>query len=216
MTGIEVVFLIVGFLCICISFFVANQKKEQKEEERMIETSSVWTEKEEQRIRERVDTILQECQDELVDATEDKMSRMCNDKIMAVDEFSRSILEKIENNHQEVVFMYNMLNEKEKDIKELLTKRVVTAEPEYENSMNRVEHKEKTALEKMQEKKTESRVMNRPEKKVAPSVNVSGDRTAKIQKLYKEGKSVLEISKQLNIGQGEVKLVIALYGGNRA
>jgi len=33
--------------------------------------------------------------------------------------------------------------------------------------------------------------------------------------MYKEGKSILEISKELNIGQGEVKLVIALYGGKR-
>ena len=36
----------------------------------------------------------------------------------------------------------------------------------------------------------------------------------KIKELHKQGKSVLEISKQLNIGQGEVKLVLALYGGD--
>jgi hypothetical protein len=33
--------------------------------------------------------------------------------------------------------------------------------------------------------------------------------------MHKEGKSVLEISKALNIGQGEVKLIIALYGGKK-
>lgn len=41
----------------------------------------------------------------------------------------------------------------------------------------------------------------------------SKDVNALIQKMHKEGKSVLEISKALNIGQGEVKLVITLYGG---
>ena len=36
-----------------------------------------------------------------------------------------------------------------------------------------------------------------------------------VLKLYKQGKSVVEISKELNVGQGEVKLTLALYGGNR-
>ena len=41
-----------------------------------------------------------------------------------------------------------------------------------------------------------------------------GNVNEKIKELHKQGKSVLEISKQLNIGQGEVKLVLALYGGD--
>ncbi len=49
-----------------------------------------------------------------MDTTEERMNRLCNDKIMAVDEFSQQILEKIDANHQEVVFMYNMLSEKKK------------------------------------------------------------------------------------------------------
>ena len=54
-----------------------------------------------------------------MDATEDQMNRLCNEKIMAIDEFSKQLLEKIENNHKEVVFMYNMLNEKEKEFSEI-------------------------------------------------------------------------------------------------
>lgn len=45
------------------------------------------------------------------------------------------------------------------------------------------------------------------------SVAGQGNVNEKIKELHKQGKSVLEISKQLNIGQGEVKLVLALYGG---
>ena len=33
----------------------------------------------------------------------------------------------------------------------------------------------------------------------------------RIRTLYKQGKSVVDISKELNIGQGEVKLMIAMY-----
>ena len=34
----------------------------------------------------------------------------------------------------------------------------------------------------------------------------------KILELYKSGKSIREISRELGMGQGEVKLVIDLYG----
>ena len=41
-----------------------------------------------------------------------------------------------------------------------------------------------------------------------------GNVNEKIKELHKQGKSVLEISKQLNIGQGEVKLCsCTLWGG---
>ena len=39
---------------------------------------------------------------------------------MAVSEFSDQILEKIEQNHKEVVFLYDMLNEKENEMKEFV------------------------------------------------------------------------------------------------
>lgn len=230
MIGLEIVLLIVGFACVCISFFVARNKQDESVEDGEGRASAVWTEKEEQMIRDRVNDILEERQNELVDSTEDKMNRLCNDKIMAVDEFSRQILEKIENNHQEVVFMYNMLNEKEKDVKKVVIepvrKEVPKAEPIVVQAQQTKEKatqaepivksgakQEPTALEKMQMKKEESIKVASPVKE--EPVADTDDVNAKIRKMYKEGKSVLEISKELNIGQGEVKLIIALYGGKK-
>ena len=46
------------------------------------------------------------------------------------------------------------------------------------------------------------------------SDNSEDNKTAKILELYQKKKSVLEISKALGLGQGEVKLVIDLYGKN--
>ena len=45
-------------------------------------------------------------------------------------------------------------------------------------------------------------------KKNAPEKN---EKTNEVINLYKKNKSVLEISKLLNMGQGEVKLIIELY-----
>ncbi len=42
-----------------------------------------------------------------------------------------------------------------------------------------------------------------------------GSANEMIIQMYKKGKSVLDISKELGIGQGEVKLMISLYGGNK-
>ena len=50
---------------------------------------------------------------------------------------------------------------------------------------------------------------------VTPEPNVTSDvdlPKEKILALYKEGKSVRDISRELGMGQGEVKLVIDLYG----
>ena len=119
MTAIEIILIIIGFICLCASCFVAKKNSGFAEGEKESLSSELWTEKEEEKIKERVGEILSERQDELVDTTEGRMNRLCNDKIMAVDEFSQQILEKIDANHQEVVFMYNMLSEKEKELKEV-------------------------------------------------------------------------------------------------
>ncbi len=260
MTAIEIVLIIIGFACLCLSYFVAGRSQEEHDEEGV--SAAVWTEKEEEMIRERVKTLIEENQMELVDQTEDQMSRICNEKIMAMDEFSRQLLEKMEANHQEVVFMYNLLNEKEKDMKRLMAEPipVIPAMPEPMAQTEPAEQKEtgkgvsserpkgavsgRTAVSRTAKKTAEAGSAPRsvpaagnssvPATSAAPvqkgnaapvrtqavreaseekEVHVSGSANLQIQKMYREGKSVLEISKALNMGQGEVKLVIALYGG---
>lgn len=227
MTAIEIILIIIGFICLCASCFVAKKNSGFAEGEKENLSSELWTEKEEEKIKERVGEILSERQDELVDTTEERMNRLCNDKIMAVDEFSQQILEKIDANHQEVVFMYNMLSEKEKELKEFMSKPVkkesmaetrMASEPAVSNRMdlNPVTASQ-TAISRLtanaqeaEKKKTVKREASKPEMPTAGQDDVN----EKIKKLHKQGKSVLEISKQLNIGQGEVKLVLALYGGD--
>ena len=148
----------------------------------------------------------------------------------------QQILEKIDANHQEVVFMYNMLSEKEKELKEFMSKPVkkesmaetrMASEPAVSNRMdlnpvtasqtaisrltaNTQEAEKKKTVKKAEPKKAVKNETSKPEMSVAGQGNVN----EKIKELHKQGKSVLEISKQLNIGQGEVKLVLALYGGD--
>lgn len=222
MTGLEVTLIIIGIACICISFFVSKKSGDEEPNQQGTQSSAIWTEKEEKKIKERVDDILTERQNDLVDSTEDQMNRLCNEKIMAVDEFSRQVLEKIENNHQEVVFMYNMLNEKQKEIKDMVTEPVrkekktsekLQIQTQAQTAIEKIAHKEtKEKTVPISGKKKQAEVKN---KKTENKSTVPGNVNLQIQKMYKEGKSILDISRELNIGQGEVKLVIALYGGRK-
>ncbi len=237
MTGLEVILIIAGFACLCISLFVARQNTQEQPAEEGIHSADVWTEKEEQLVRDRINQILSDRQSELLEAAEEKMNRLCNDKIMAVDEFSGQILEKIENNHQEVVFMYNMLNDKEKEVKLIMAEQVKLKEEKEEKAdapkpspqpqpqspspsqpQTAISQLKPKAASKAMTKSEETQVQKKaaaPAEERSEKITVPGNVNLQIQKMHKEGKSVLEISKALNIGQGEVKLVIALYGGKK-
>ena len=134
MTGIEIFLIIVGIACVCASYFVSQKTASQEVSDSYgggHPSAEVGTEKDEQIVKQRLEEILQEQQEEYVDEAKDRMGQICNEKIMAVDEFSKQILEKINSNHQEGVFMYNMLNEKQKELKMVMME---TARPAAGNS----------------------------------------------------------------------------------
>ena len=125
MSAVEIVLIVIGILCICASFFIAKKKVSVSEEAEAVKGADIWTEKDEEVIIKHIDEILEERGMELVETTEDQMNRICNEKIMAIDEFSKPLMEKIHTNHEEVVFMYNMLGEKQKEIQEAIMRDTV-------------------------------------------------------------------------------------------
>ncbi len=229
----EIILLLLGFASISISFFMGN--KEQPETERETpgeeETSkSVWTRKEEKIVQERIRSILNKEKEEILAETAEELSRRSNEKIMEFDEFSRQLLEKINQNHEEVVFMYNMLSEKEKEWKEEAArpgKKAPLPEKRAEAASEEEDVRLPEEAEQTEEKETGNQAetlsaLAAPVKKqktenrsAGPAAPAAGGINDRMIKLYREGKSVLEISKELNVGQGEVRLTIALYGGNR-
>ncbi len=54
--------------------------------------------------------------------TERELEKITNEKIMAVDEYGKTVIEEIEKNHKEVMFLYDMLNNKTIDIKNTVRK----------------------------------------------------------------------------------------------
>lgn len=125
MEGNSVLLIIVGVIIIFISYIISEkiiEKNTTGQGEFSFDQSifdKIWKEKE-AKFREDMDKIIQERADETTNYVEDKLAHISNEKIMAVSEYSDQILENIEKNHKEVVFLYDMLNEKENEMKDFV------------------------------------------------------------------------------------------------
>jgi hypothetical protein len=243
MTPIEIVLILIGIVILVISMFVVD-KNTKEEFNKDGNVPGRLTLEDIETMKKKVDLALSDVSEEVLQTTEDKLSHLSNEKIIAVTDYSNQILEKINQNHEEVIFLYNMLNEKESELKELI-KQLQSTKKELKETVlqaandNRVKSnavkyntaknnsKDSTAAKGVSDSKT-----NTTSNSIAAE-NFSGSKTkkeenqqidlnqlmeknpennnAKILELYKQGNSIVEISKLLEVGQGEVKLVIDLF-----
>ncbi len=234
MSPIEIALIITGIIVIIISCTLVDRS--QKLQKQIIGKSissmeEALTEDDRKYLMEQVRGLMSQVQEEAIYHTDDTLSKLSNEKIMAVNEFSEQVVEKIKRNHEEVVFLYNMLNDKEKEIK--ATVREIDASKIKIQGMVG-SGAEEDRLQSAREAKIQAaeRVLNEAQaaqsdraKNTAAPVQASkesgamrelgSNNNAKILELYSQGKSVMEISKLLNLGQGEVKLVIDLFKGKK-
>jgi len=121
MIFLEIAMILVGLGAIVYSSRIPEVKKEdtdsslQKEKEREREEAEA---RQKEKLQEMLDSFTQKAED-VCDRLEEKMGHSSNEKIMGISEHSDQVLEKIEKNHEETVFMYNMMNEKQEELKKL-------------------------------------------------------------------------------------------------
>ncbi len=251
----EIIMLICGIAFLVLSFFVGNENSSQHQE---TADADLFSAEKVAEVKKHLEESLEEKADDLLEDTKNKLASASNETIISVDEFSRQTLERINHNHEEVVFMYNMLQNKEEELKknieefkrtfdelekkkEEVKNEVLAVVPptasgiEMARKKSSVKAADKASGEKNDGpatvRKTTKTVTKKSTKDIAPvipsaiiemqkenSIDLSDanedNKTAKILELYQQKKSVLEISKALGLGQGEVKLVIDLYGKN--
>ena len=116
MTTAAYIMLAIGGLFFVISFFLPDGKK--KEDERITkEEIKALIDREMENAKVRIDDMVEETVNYSVEKTERALERLSNEKIMAVDEYSETVLKTINDNHQEAVFLYDMLNNKDEKLK---------------------------------------------------------------------------------------------------
>ncbi len=166
-------------------------------------------------IKQKVNSIVSEVTEESISKTEDKLSQISNEKIIAVNDFSNQVMEKISQNHEEVVFLYNMLNEKESEIKETVNSFDKVKRQLAKDVKKDTGKKEAAAVKTKKKSEEVGRKSDQPVSADTGNLNVAPDfmnnHNQKILELYSQGFSIIDIARTLELGQGEVKLVIDLY-----
>lgn len=144
MTGLEVTLLVIGLIVIAASFIFSNKADG---EEGNGSKSVEFTEKQKEDIRKQVMNILDDEIEDVKDKTEVALDKLSNQKMLEMNEYSDTILGEINRNHNEVMFLYDMLNEKKKEIN-ITVRDMNIAKKEIENTVKSADEPVKNTKKK--------------------------------------------------------------------
>ena len=277
MTGLEIALLTIGLIVIVASF-VFSSKSDGDTIHNVKDVT--FTDKQKEDIKKQIMDILDEQIENVKEQTEISLDKLSNQKMLEMNEYSDTILQEINRNHNEVMFLYDMLNEKKKEInntvrdmnvtkkeieksktvpkkqtvidsikdmsedtggfmasEELLREEQKDVDTRKKDILNQLDavveavsddvSADLEAVEKKPKKRTSTgrnaaKRMKETVKKETlrednrdPKAFETGNNNEKILQLSKEGKSNVEIAKELGLGIGEVKLVIDLFKGGK-
>lgn len=231
MTAIEICLVAAGLVLMVGSFFVTEKlspdeldkiaKLSQEEIAHIVDKEIAASH---DKVQEQLETELEEVLEKL-DRESDKET---NEKIMAISEYSDTVIESINKSHNEIMFLYSMLGDKHKEMidfsneiqqrvenlqkivtEEMVQETLYKAKEEHENSqilMESVTENNKNMLEEVQAVSDEAEEETGEVEKEQPA-----DSNEQILELRRQGMSEVEIAKELGLGLGVVRLVIDLY-----
>ena len=235
MTGVAWILLLIGVVFMIGSFFV-TEKLSPSELNQIAELS----EEELKRIIDRglknAETRIEDAIDEQVDQSSEKVDRslekVTNDKIMAISEYSDTVIESMNKTHNEIMFLYSMLNDKHTeltgmaadlqrlaaDVRSLEEKAPLTAPqaaPERAAAVSAVSAVTPVPVETADTTERDTAAAPAEQKEEMPETEETKQEGlhAEILKLKKLGITEVQIAKKLGIGIGEVRLVNGLYRG---
>lgn len=235
MTGVALILLLIGVVFMIGSFFV-TEKLSPSELNQIAELS----EEELKRIIDRglknAETRIEDAIDEQVDQSSEKVDRslekVTNDKIMAISEYSDTVIESMNKTHNEIMFLYSMLNDKHTeltgmaadlqrlaaDVRSLEEKAPLTAPQaasERAAAVSAASAVTPVSVETADTTERETAAAPAEQKEEMPETEETKQEGlhAEILKLKKLGMTEVQIAKKLGIGIGEVRLVNGLYRG---
>lgn len=123
MTTLEILLLILGAVIFIASFIVPESKSELDAADKQLtqEKLQELLQEEMKNVRSQVADAVDETVHYSMEKTERGLERLTNEKMTAVSEYAQTVLEDIHKNHEEVMFLYDMLNNKHENLKETAT-----------------------------------------------------------------------------------------------
>ena len=122
MTTLEITLILVGIVFLIGSFMVKDKLSKNdldKIADMSAEELKVITEKEIKNAESAIDGMLDEHIASKTDETKRDLEKETNSKIMAINEYSDTVLDSINKSHNEIMFLYSMLNDKHEELTRL-------------------------------------------------------------------------------------------------
>lgn len=244
MIVVIIILLILGIAAIVASIFADRIQKEDKAAVNRDEYLEQLLEERINQVENHIGDVAEKSATTMKKRAKQELEKLSKEKLSEVNEYSDQVMEQINKNHSEVMFLYGLLSDKQKQLDETVES-LNRAQKELQISQRLnlreernekwVDETEKTGselkIESEKDKKTSEvsdinpdiqsdkgndLFKNQPEEKQNESTKEEGGygRRAQIIMLSKEGKNEFEIAKQLEMGVGEVKLVLELSKGD--
>lgn len=130
MSATEIILIVIGVAVFLLGYLMPARKKDLDEEVQLISEDEIrrLVAGEVEHVKDRIGDIVDETIHYSMEKTERSMERVANEKIMAVNEYSDTVLEEINKNHKEVVFLYDMLNDKHDNLMSTINEATMAAD----------------------------------------------------------------------------------------
>lgn len=220
MTTVEITLIIAGIVFLLVSFLV-QEKLSPKDIESITSLSEnelkIIVEKQLKNANDQVEDAIADVVDEQKETTKRDLEKETNEKIMAIDEYSNTVLESMNKTHNEILFLYSMLNDKHTELTDLAAQLQQFSE-QMKNTENEVLENLAFAAKDVQQKVSETEPIDESEAIRASFENSQEaqdqvNHNERILALHQQGLSDVEIARELGLGLGEIKLVIGLFKG---
>lgn len=207
MTGVEIVLILCG-LVLMVGSFMVTEKLSGRELDRIAELSEneikTILEKKLNEAENRIDDRIDETIEDSVNRVERSLDKTTNEKMMAIHEYSDTVVEEINKTHNEIMFLYSMLNDKHGEMTEFaadLERKKSELTQELEQIQVRQQEISQTDVEEPEE----------TEEQPEPVFNYNNE----ILSRFQSGMEPVDIARELGLGIGEVRLVIELFKGEQ-
>ncbi len=202
MSMAQIVLLIIGVILFVAGFIIPEKRQElspqfreeaEQEAKRLVEEA---VDKAKENLQDSTDETIQYA----IEKTERALERITNEKVMSISEYADTVIEDINKNHKQVLFLYDMLNDKQESIKKSVS--------EAEGKVKKLEHKleqteqpeikeneseqKKEEVKKAEPRKTRTRKKPEPKTSAAQASNESFEILTVEQLTQQDGKVIGE------------------------
>ena len=193
----EVILIVAGFAAIILGYLLPAGKEMDEEDKMLMEREIrelVRREVEDQ--KETIENMVDDTVDNSLDRTERAMERISNEKLSAINEYSDTVINDIHKNHDEVMFMYDMLNDKHKNLTSVVsevTKKTDEAKQAVKDAEATVRDAEATAREAKVATSNLNSITSKKENVRAILLDEDEDRLSGIRIPYNEKKDSITV-----------------------